>query len=304
MCRLEEWLCNKWKGTAEEGTWMELIGENHPKVLWPCTHNATGKGPIQTLKSSTIHVSRCKRWAQLQHPRNTSQIISKHYWYVSDTQEGAAEIWNFKEKNKDSVSFQKIDYCFLTFNSRFLISESGNTKNCNLQYQELQYPFKQVSSTYYLVFPQPCSFCFPSSLVHFAHCINFEALLGNSDILLCPWKWSLTPWRGQAFLALKKSQPKGEKAERISLIIQLNQIENLRVGLSHYYRILRSTRAEMRLLWEGETRSYNQKQTGISAGSGKHRKSSTRTIQSQLKSVFPSTVSFGLSTPRHFCQSE
>lgn len=68
---------------------------------------ATGKEPIQTLKSSMIQASRCKRWAQLQHPRNTPQIISKRYQYVSDIYEGTTEIWNFKEKNKDSVSFQK-----------------------------------------------------------------------------------------------------------------------------------------------------------------------------------------------------
>lgn len=116
-------------------------------VAMHMSYNATGKGPIQTLKSSMIQVSRCKRWAQLQHPRNTSQIISKYYRYVSDTHEGAAEIWNFKEKNKDSVSFQKNRWLFSNIQLKifnlwiwqyqelpaFVIPRIAicNTKNCN-----------------------------------------------------------------------------------------------------------------------------------------------------------------------------
>lgn len=133
MCRLEEWLYKRRKGTAEEGAWIELITQNYPRVLGPCTCNIMPQenGQFRLWKAAWFRSAdvrdepSCSTSGTLLNvSQNTTGMSLTH---MKELQKSETS----KKRTRIQCLFRKTANCFLPFNSRFLISESGNTKNCN-----------------------------------------------------------------------------------------------------------------------------------------------------------------------------
>lgn len=113
--------------------------------------------------------------------------------------ERAAEIWNFKEKNKNSASFQQ---------NRWLLR---NIQLNIFNLLRLANPVIFTSGHPFTSFQVPTASYCPSFVVlafllHWtfliASILDFQAQLGSSDPLLCPWKRSLTPPRSSSLFFL------------------------------------------------------------------------------------------------------
>lgn len=167
-----------------------------------------------------------------------------------------------------------------------------------------QYPFYLASRTCCLVFSQGCSFCFTSSLLDSPHCINigiFKPSWGALTLCSVPESdhslheeghTSFVPQRKcKTFFFLKKSQ--GEEGEKIYLNTQPSQIKTSKrefpiITHSKQHTCFQKERCE------SATRSDQTFQLVMWST----KRQTVAHDPESVKSVLPTTLKFGLHTPR------